>query len=358
MRPGPAVSELWGLLRLPRGVGQAAGGENLTDKLRKHACSALRHIERVRLLRGGSISRHAGCTRTVTIKDPASLSAQVGLGAPVAKRLGMQCTEYLRTAKDYPLEQAVWAAAGRSGILSWTLFDFPEPLCLFFTGWHGEKMWDRVSHDSPDPFVRRDPGSLDFCEYRLIRGVFQCPVPFWAARHNSQTRDITLSQEMAPWYTNRDYDKPIARRIIQDAGVPGDLFGTLKKNTSHDEPFRWPYSPDARARFADYLGKRGLRTLSPGMIRLTRAAHFADNLVYRNLLSRFGLGRPNWPWRRFQPGPLVFHWANAEMKQMYLDGLGAARQGDFRRAADGRKHLSHDHANPAPIIVAGLAHCW
>ena len=115
------------------------------------------------------------------------------------------------------MEEAIWAATGRAGILNWTQFDYPEPLCLMFTGCHGEKMWDRVCHDHPDPFVRRDEASLGFCEFRLFKGVFQCVVPFWGVRHSHELRAITLSDEMKPWYMNRDYDKPIARRIVEDA---------------------------------------------------------------------------------------------------------------------------------------------
>jgi hypothetical protein len=197
-------------------------------------------------------------------------------------------------------------------------------------------MWDRVSHDHADPFIRRDPGSLDFCEYRLIKGVFQCPVPFWAARHNQETRAITLSQEMAPWYTNKDYDKPIARRIIEEAGVPGNLFGTLKKNTSHEEPFGWPYSPDAHASFAEYLRKRGMRAPSAGMVRMLRIANTADTLVHRNVLAKVGLRRYNWPWRRVQASSFVFHWANAELKKRYEDGVRACRDSTARPCAEAR----------------------
>lgn len=306
-------------------------GANLSDPARKHAVVPLSGISSgYDSCAASVISRHAGCTQTVTIKDPASFWRGSDSGAPVARHLGMACHEYPRKARNYPLEPAMWAAAGRAGILSWTLFDFPEPLCLFFTGWHGEKMWDRVSHDHDDPFIRRDPGSLDFCEYRLIKGIFQCTVPFWAARHNQETRAITLSQEMASWYTNKDYDKPIARRIIEEAGVPGNLFGTLKKNTSHEEPFRWPYSPDARATFAEYLRKRGIQAPSAGMVRLLRAANTAEVLIHRNLLAKIGFRWRKWPWHRDRGSSFVFHWANAEFKRHYEDGIGACRESTSR----------------------------
>jgi len=312
-------------------------GANLSDPARRHGVVPLAGISSgYDSCATAVISRHAGCTRTVTIRDPASLWRGSDSGAPVARRLGMDCREYPRKARNYPLEPAIWAAGGRAGILSWALFDFPEPLCLFFTGWHGEKMWDHVSHDHPDPFVRRDPGSLDFCEYRLIKGVFQCPVPFWAARHNHETRAVTLSQDMAPWCTNKDYDKPIARRIVEEAGVPGNLFGTLKKNTSHEEPFHWPYSPDARASFVDYLGELGIRAPSAITVRLLRTVNIADALIQRNVLSRLGLRRRSWPLRHTRANSFLFHWANAELKKRYEEGLRSCGQSPARPCHEAR----------------------
>jgi len=95
---------------------------------------------------------------------------------------------------------------GSPGILNWTLFDYPSPLCLFFTGWHGEKMWDRVTHDHPDPFIRRDSASLGFCEFRLIRGVFSVRCHSGGWRHSHELKDISVSEAMRPWSTGRDYD--------------------------------------------------------------------------------------------------------------------------------------------------------
>lgn len=273
-----------------------------------------------------AISRFAGCEDTVSIKESTSFWRGSDSGAEIAKTLGMSCKEYGRTAKHYPMEEAIWAAEGRPGIMNWTQFDYPEPLCLFFTGCHGEKLWDRVNHDHPDPFVRRDPSSLGFCEFRLLRGVFQSPMPFWAVRRSTELRTITASEEMRPWYMNRDYDKPIARRIVEDAGVVRNAFGILNKNSSLEHPFRWPYSPDAQERFERYLQIRGLPTCSKAKISLMRRMARADLLIRRNLPKSLR----TWIWRKKEwdtlaHSRLLFQWANHELKQQYLQALQASR---------------------------------
>ncbi len=271
-----------------------------------------------------TIARLAGCNHTVTIGQSNSFWRGSDSGGPVAEQLGMTCMEYPRTAKSYPLEETIWAAEGRGGILNWTLFDYPEPLCLFFTGCHGEKMWDRVDHDHPDPFVRRDTSSLGFTEYRLHHGVFQCVMPFWGVRHSRELRAITLSENMVPWYINRDYDKPVARRIVEDAGVSRKSFGMLKKNTSHESTFCWPYSPRALASLKCFLKDRGMPDPSAWVVGMIRRLAHIDSLFHKNITRRFGLKKRRRFWDSLAGPSLLFQWANSELKKMYEQGLKAS----------------------------------
>jgi hypothetical protein len=270
------------------------------------------------------IARHAGCRDTVTIKQSTSLWRGSDSGAGIAKILGMSCTEYPRTPRKYPHEETFWAAEGRVGILNWAQFEYPEPLCLLFTGCHGEKMWDRVDHDHPDPFVRRDPSSLGFCEFRLWKGVFQCPMPFWGVRHSHELKKITLSEEMRPWHMNRDHDKPIARRIVEQEGVPRRMFGLLNKNTSLESRFRWPFSPVARASFAAYLAERDIQAPSTALLWLMRRADKAYTLFHQNLAGKLPLNWRRELWHNVTAQSLLFQWANDELKRRYERGLAAA----------------------------------
>jgi hypothetical protein len=330
-------------------------GRNLADPARAHRVVPLSGISSGYDSSAATvISRHAGCKRTVTISGSASLWRGSDSGALLAKCLGMSCTEHPLSASSYPMEAALWAAEGRAGIINWTLFDFPEPLCLFFTGWHGEKMWDRVCHDHPDPFVRRDPGSLGFCEWRLLKGVFQCPVPFWAARHNHQTRAITLSPAMAPWHMHRDYDKPIARRILEEAGVPRNLFGTVKRNTSHEAFLRWPYSPEARASFARYVRDNGCYAPPEPMVSFLRVLTHWDSLVHKNITRRVGLRRSLRHLLAPKGSMLVFRWANDELTRTYRQGLDqVAESMPHRQTGEARPFVQSATRNMTDASEAG-----
>lgn len=267
------------------------------------------------------VAKAAGCTGTVTISKASSVWGRSDSGAHIAERLNLECREYPRVTKDFKDEMKLWAGEGRPGVLNWTIFDYPEPLCLFFSGCHGEKVWDRVDHDHPDPFVRRDTSAHGFLEYRLWRGVFHCPVPFWGIRHSREIRKITESEEMRPWYMNLDYDKPIARRIVEEAGVPRNFFGMQNKNTSLESAFRWPISKRAMADFNKFLSENNINTYSLTLLNMFRKFINLRHLIHLNIGSKVKL-RHSEDFSKKIPGYFkVFCWSNSRLAKIYRDAF-------------------------------------
>jgi hypothetical protein len=303
-------------------------GRNLSDPARRFPVTAMTSLSSgYDSSVAAVVSRDAGCSKAVTITQSTSLWRGSDSGEEIARHLDLDCQAYDRVAEHYPNEVALWAGEGRAGILNWTQYDYPEPLCLFFTGCHGEKMWDRVSHDHPDPFVRRDTSSLGFTEWRLHKGVFQCVVPFWGVRHSHELHAITAN-EMQPWYYGPDgYDKPIARRIVEEAGVPREAFGQVNKNTSMESRFLWPHSRDAQESFAAYLSARGVRGFSRWSVGAMRLLSKSESLFYYNLLKRIGMRRRHFWWDRLRLESWPFKWANDVLRERYCDGLQEAGVG-------------------------------
>jgi len=92
------------------------------------------------------IVKYAGCKETVTIKDTASILKTSDSGFDIAKTLKMKCKTYKRAPDRYKNEIAFWAAAGVDLDLNLSVFDYPAPLCLFFTGFNGDRLWNRQPH--------------------------------------------------------------------------------------------------------------------------------------------------------------------------------------------------------------------
>jgi hypothetical protein len=300
-------------------------GSNLRDSAREFAVSPLASLSSgYDSTASATVARECGCTEAVSIRSSTSLWRGSDSGASIAAALGMHCREYPRTAANYPLEETLWAACGWSGTVNWSLFDFPDPLCLFFTGCHGEKMWDRVDHDDPDPLVRRDVSSLGFTEFRLVKGVFQCPVPFWGVRHSKELKAISTSEEMRPWSMGKDYDKPIARRIAEDAGVPRKSFGSLKRNSVLSTPFPWPHSRSARESFRGYLSELGVACPAEWAIPCVRWAALLESLIHRNSMQIMNIHTRWRPWASMAAASLTFQWSNTVLARRYGEALRSA----------------------------------
>jgi hypothetical protein len=294
-------------------------GENLMSPRRRH-----RIVPLVAISSGydsgaaAVIARHAGCRRAATIKQSRSLWRGSDSGAEIARCLGLACQSYDRTTKNYRREETIWAGAGLAGGLNLTMFDYPGPLSLFFSGSYGDKVWDRSRHDLTEPLGDRDHL---LGEFRLIEGMFQCVVPWWGIGRAQEINDLGSRQEMAPWTLHTRYDRPVARRILEEAGVPRRAFGVRKKDTASNAEFLWPFSRDAQRRFAKYLRDRGFRAPAPWLVAAIRRAAQWESLLHLNLLSKLGLRRRFRPWQRFAGVRMLFQWANHELKEVYQAGL-------------------------------------
>jgi hypothetical protein len=103
---------------------------------------------------------------------------------------------------------------------------------VVFTGFHGDKVWDRKTHDLGPEIVRSDASGTDLTEYRLWVGFVNCAVPYLGVRQINDIHAISTSGELFPWDVERGYSRPICRRIIEERGVPRNLFGVQKKATA------------------------------------------------------------------------------------------------------------------------------
>ena len=70
---------------------------------------------------------------------------------------------------------------------------------------------------------------------------------------------IANSPEMDPWRINPGYDRPIARRIAEERGVPRSMFGQVKMGSVVLFPSpRLPQNPQLREEFLNALVDAGV----------------------------------------------------------------------------------------------------
>jgi hypothetical protein len=143
------------------------------------------------------------------------------------------------------------------------------------------------------PFIQRaDPSGLALSDWLLLSGFLHCPLAFFGGRNLDQIYRISLSDEMKPWSIGGKYDRPICRRIVEQEGIPREMFGRDKKAASvvlwdHNEGF---LPPLAMSQYQAWLNRHNVQWLASRRLPPTWAAKLHS---LRSTAARMVRGRDN-----------------------------------------------------------------
>jgi hypothetical protein len=159
---------------------------------------------------------------------------------------------------------------------------------VVFTGNHGDVVWgpSTLPRDADGDVSRRGAAGLSISEVRLRSGFILAPVPFIMATQTKALDRISGSPEMEPWVLGTSYDRPIPRRIVEQAGVGREAFGQYKKNVVTSAVL--PMNPALRKQFLRFLGSKGIRH-ARAFGRINRLYYFMFRLwAYLREFARIG----------------------------------------------------------------------
>jgi hypothetical protein len=154
---------------------------------------------------------------------------------------------------------------------------------VLLTGFHGDKMWGKYTSALSPDLVRGDQSGLSLTEYRLHAGFLHFPVPFMGVRQIRDVNRLSRSAALSRWNVTGDYTRPICRRIVEEAGVPRELFGMRKKAASvlffSSTSF---LTPEALAEYLPWLEANEMPVRSapsPVWVGVARAAQAVGSFV-------------------------------------------------------------------------------
>ena len=269
------------------------------------------------------IAYQAGIRDAVTVakarREPGLMFKINDSGAEIAGRIGLRCRSYTRHRRNYPHEDAIWAATGYIGDLNLTLFDYPGSVSLLWNGFMGDTLW-QPGHFVEEPMARLGGASgLRFSEARLELGVLLCAPAFWAIYHEKQIQRISLQREMDPWRIGGDYDRPIPRRIIEEAGIPRGSFAIRKMASSFNRDYGAPLSRNLREDFFDYIKLRDGRPVTKPLEQLSLALRAFDSLALSRLPGLNRISCRNWI--KLPTHNDFFLWANRRRIHRYRNHI-------------------------------------
>ena len=181
-----------------------------------------------------ALARWAGCSEGVTICQ--SRRGKSDDGSEIGRRLGLQVSRvqhplFAAPLSEDPVVAAEFFATGMQGEDIWySALDCLHE-CLFVTGFAGGRVWSRDEKAST-VLKRGDLSGSGLGEFRLRRNFFHFPLPFVGALQHPSIYAISNGRAMEPWSIGGWYDRPIPRRIVEEAGVPRGLFGHHKRAIS------------------------------------------------------------------------------------------------------------------------------
>ncbi|MBA2567160.1 MAG: hypothetical protein H0V08_05145 [Thermoleophilaceae bacterium] len=190
--------------------------------------------------------------------------------------------------------------------------------------------------------MRRDSSGLGLIEFRLVAGFINCAPAFWTATRSAGVEAINHSEELRPWIVGDRYQRPFARRVVEEAGVPRAAFGQRKQpgvgaTLTREESFLGPQSlADYRAWLrprAASLGRRRLlaaavldlavRGVAPPVALLAAVARAADGVAKRGIVraARRRIEAVESVVRPVRKGPAIrmflFHWGLERAAERY-----------------------------------------
>jgi hypothetical protein len=179
-------------------------------------------------------ARDVGCTDAVTITSarPGHYAEEDDSGEEIGRMMGFRVEAFDRKTylglPGFPEAEFLAAGAGGEEVVFAPMADRLRGR-LLFTGYLGDTVWGRRPARINSELYMVYPGGSCLGEFRLRVGFVHFPLPTVGyIRHRSIVR-ISNSPEVAPWTLNNDYDRPIARRIVEERGVPREAFGRTKK---------------------------------------------------------------------------------------------------------------------------------
>ena len=177
------------------------------------------------------LAKEIGCAQAVTYAKARPTFADTDdSGKLIGEMMKLQIIECDRetylTRDDFPEAEFLASGTGGADVILISMTNL-LPGRMWVSGFAGQ-FWDR-NNSATSEIERRDVSGNSMAEFRLRVGFIHVPVPYFLAVNYPSVRVISNSSEMQSWWMQNNYDKPIARRLIEEAGVPHHLFGQQKK---------------------------------------------------------------------------------------------------------------------------------
>ena len=284
-----------------------------------------------------AVAAMVGCRKAIGF-DKARRSPRDGRdddsGAQAAQTLGLAYESFDRLAyrDSADMPEAEFLASGTTA--EDVIFKAFEPALrksVFLSGYWAGREWAMSDRDDWRHVRPTSTAGADLTEFRLRADFFHVPLPVFGSIRPLWAASILDRTEMDTFRVGGPYDRPIARRLAEEAGVPRGSFGTVKRAANILFPAEGPdaFSKSSRDSFEAYAASSGgdarFQRRRP-FGRIDRAiARVAHSFRVEPLAQRLERRRASLV--HFEPrfGNVLFRWAVDTIGERYAAVRGPGR---------------------------------
>ena len=129
---------------------------------------------------------------------------------------------------------------------------------------------------------------------------------------------------MKPWTLDTEYDRPVPRRIVEEAGVPREIYAARKTTSANSvwSPNPLPLSKCLQKEYKAYLKDRGFKVpfkYERFIWQLIAAVEWHLLEPTRNFVKSDKF--PSIPFAPRKRRWLLFHWANEKVRRNYTTSV-------------------------------------
>ena len=286
------------------------------------------------------LAQDVGCIEALTFKSSrAQFNQASDSGIEIANILRVKVKECERldfmNRNDFPEAEFLAVGTGGEDVV---MSSFEDNIAgtLFFTGFGGGTVWARFHSDlkGASNYVTKDFSGSTLLEFRLRLGFINLPIPLLTLSRYPSLYRISNSDEMKPWQLNgTTYDRPIARRIVEDKGVPRSLIGMSKQAATqpfyHNIPLKDTMAKDSYCDFNKFienielninLGQRVAFVIGPYFysVRYFTARIVAKMLKIVGIYLALPFFFAERYYKPFSKNILAFHWGILKVSPRYF----------------------------------------
>jgi hypothetical protein len=293
------------------------------------------------------LAQEAGCSEGFTFGQPVDRpGTDEDSGAAIARTIGLSIREYdtfsYRSRSDLPEIEFIASSFGGGQVyLAATGTALGGRIVV--SGYGGDRVWDMAYGQRQRPQFPFYSGGYSQAEFFARAPALDFSAPLIGARGFADIGAISRSAALRPWSVGGDYDRPIPRRIIEQAGVARGSFAVRKRRVTpdYDNLTRRAIdldrflSPVSRTAFETWFATEA--PIDPQQVLWHRLWSGSVGRILwsgklMRALDRFGISWPPFPARMLRlkvpirKNAFVFNWAVSEQVRRYRAILSGNRE--------------------------------